>query len=130
MIDIYSPKLVLWSIPNGQIVLIFAAFTLNDWPLFFCYAGGDIFVFRQIPINDAVLSRYIPDERRERILSMKFLLNLYLGASVLPISSLIMQRGHEFNTLFILMIGIASTIFMAAVMLPNQVDEDTLDKPF
>ena len=88
------------------------------------------FVFEQIPIKDAILSRYVRDERRERILGIKFLLNLYVGANVLPISSLIMQRGHQFNTLFIIMSGVASTIFMAAVMLPNQVDEDRLDKPF
>ena len=87
-------------------------------------------MFGQIPINDAILSRYVPDERRGRILSFKFLLNLCVGASVLPISSLIMQRGYEFNTLFIMMSGVASTVVMAAVILPNQVDEDRLDKLF
>ena len=88
------------------------------------------FVFEQIPIKDAVLSRYVRDERRERILSIKFILKFCVGADILLISSVMMQRGHEFNTLFITMSGVASTIFMAAVMLPNQVDEDRLDKPF
>ena len=88
------------------------------------------FVIRQIPINDAILSRYVPDELRGRILSTEFLLNLCVGSSVLPISSLIMQCGYEFNTLFIILSGVASTIFMAAVILPNQVDEDRLEKPF
>ena len=34
------------------------------------------FVFGQIPITDAVMSRYVPDSWRSRILSIKFLLNL------------------------------------------------------
>ena len=88
------------------------------------------FVIGQIPIKDAILFRSVPDELRGRILSTKFLLNLCVGASVLPISSLIMQRGYELNTLFIIMGGVASTIFMAVVTLPNQFDEDRLDKPF
>ena len=111
-------------------ILTFAASILNDWSLFFARLVAMCFVFGQIPINDAILSRYVPDELRGRKLSIKFLLNLCVGVSVLPISSLIMLRGCEFNTLFIMMSGVASTIFMAAVMLPNRIDEDRLDKPF
>lgn len=88
------------------------------------------FVFGLIPINDAILSGYVPDERLGRILSIIFLFNLCVGASVLPMNSLMIQRGYEFNTLFIIMSGVAPTIFMAAVILPDQVDEDKLDKPF
>ena len=130
LIDIYSPKFVLLSISIGQITLILAVSYLDDWSLFFVMLAAMCFVFGQIPINDAILSRYVPDERRGKILSFKFLLNLCAGASVLPISSLIMQRGYEFTTLFIMMSGVASTIFIAAVILPNQVDEDRLDKLF
>ena len=88
------------------------------------------FVFGQIPINDAILSRYIPDERRGKILSVKFLLNLCVGASVLPVSSLLMQNGYEFNTIFILMGGIAVIILLAALILPKQTETDRLDKKY
>ena len=81
-------------------ILIFAASTVNDRSLFFAMAAATCFVFEQIPINDANLSRYVPKERRGRNLSIKFLLNLCVGASVLPISSLIIQRDDEFNNIF------------------------------
>ena len=128
LIDSYSPKLVLLTLSLGQIIFIFAVSLLAGWSLFFVMLVAMCFVFGQIPINDAILSRYVPDERRGRILSIKFLLNLCIGASVLPISSLIMRRGYEFNSLFILMSGVATAIFLAAVILPNQVDEDRMDK--
>ena len=85
----------------------------------FCHAGGNLFCLGQIPIKDTILCRYVPDEWHGRILSIKFSLNLCVGAGVLPISNLIMQRGCEFNTLFILVNGDASDIFLAAVILPN-----------
>ena len=85
----------------------------------FCHAGGNLFCLGQIPTKATILCRYVPDEGHGRILSIKFLINLCVGAGVLPISSLIMQHGYEFNTLFILMNGVASDIFLAAVILPN-----------
>ena len=70
-----------------QIILILSASTLNDWSLFFGMLAAMCFVFGQIPITGSILSGYVPDERRWRSLRVKFLLNLYRVASVLPISS-------------------------------------------
>ena len=86
------------------------------------------FVFGQIPINLAISSRDIPGEQHGRILSIKFPLNLYVEASVLPLSNLTMQRSYSFNTLFILIGGFAFAIFLTAVILPNKVDEDRMEK--
>ena len=85
------------------------------------------FVFGQIPINDVVLSRYIPDSRRGRILSMKFMLNLSVGASVLPLCSFFLQNGYEIRTLFSIMSMIAIFALVAALILPNQDDKDRVD---
>lgn len=128
LIDIYSPKLILLYTAVGQIIFIFFASALDNWYLFFISLIAICFVFGQIPINDAILSRYIPDEKRGKILSIKFLLNLCVGATVLPISSLLMQNGYEFNTIFILMGGMAVFILLSALILPNQTEIDRLDK--
>ena len=128
LIDIYSPKLILLYTAVGQIIFIFFASALHNWYLFFISLVAICFVFGQIPINDAILSRYIPDEKRGKILSIKFLLNLCVGAAVLPVSSLLMQNGYEFNTIFILMGWMAILILFAALILPNQTEIDRLDK--
>ena len=128
LIDIYPPKLVLLVTAVGQIIFISFAAALDNWYLFFTSLVAMCFVFGQVPINDAILSRYIPDERRDKILSVKFLVNLGVGASVLPVSSSLMQNGYEFNAIFILMAGMAIIIFLAALILPNQIETDRLDK--
>ena len=85
------------------------------------------FVFGQVPINDIILSRYVPDRKRAKILSIKYVLNLSAGASVLPICSLMMQNGFEMRQIFALMSFFAVFIFFAAMLLPNQAASERLD---
>lgn len=127
LIDSYSPKMILLYIAIGQIMFIFCASLYSDWALFFTMTAAMLFVFGQIPINDAIISRYVPDSRRGKILSMKFMLNLSVGASVLPICSFLLQNGYEIRMLFSVMSVIAFFILLAALILPNQDDADRMD---
>ena len=47
---------------------------------------GMAFVFSQIPISDIIISAYIPDESRSEFLSIKYVLNLCIGALILPVT--------------------------------------------
>jgi hypothetical protein len=85
------------------------------------------FVFGQIPITDAILSRYVPDAWRARVFSVKFMLNLSIGASVLPICGIILQTGYSMTTLFTLMSAIAILIIFAAIILPQQQNNQRVD---
>ena len=77
-------------------------------------------MFGQIPINDAILSRYIPDEKRGKILSIKFLLNLCIGASVLPFTSYLLKIGYDLKMIFTLASFIAIGVLVSSVILPSQ----------
>ena len=127
MIDRFSPKLILLIISIGQILFIYSSSILENWSLFFMTLFAMAFVFGQVPINDIILSRYVPDRKRAKILSIKYVLNLSAGASVLPICSLMMQNGFEIRQIFGLMSIFAVFIFLAALLLPNQVTSERLD---
>ena len=127
MIDRFSPKLILLTISIGQILFIYSSSILENWSLFFMTLFAMAFVFGQVPINDIILSRYVPDRKRAKILSIKYVLNLSAGASVLPICSLMMQNGFEIRQIFGLMSIFAVFIFLAALLLPNQVTSERLD---
>jgi hypothetical protein len=58
---------------------------------------------------------------------VKFLLNLSIGASVLPVCGLILQAGFNMTTLFSLMSVVAILIVLAAVILPHQKSDQRLD---
>ena len=127
MIDKFSPKLILLIISVGQILFIYFSSILENWSLFFMTLFAMAFVFGQVPINDIILSRYIPDKKRAKILSIKYVLNLSAGASVLPICSLMMQNGFEMRQIFSMMSFMAVLILLAALLLPKQLEEERLD---
>ena len=127
LIDRYSPKNVLFFMAIGQVFFIYLAAQFNDLTLFVAMLLAMSFVFGQIPITDTILSRYVPDSWRGRVFSVKFMLNLSIGASVLPICSLILQIGYSMTTLFNLMSAIAILIIVAAIILPQQTNDQRLD---
>ena len=127
LIDRYSPKNILFTMAVGQVIFIYLAAQYNDLALFVAMLLAMCFVFGQIPITDAILARYVPDAWRARVFSVKFMLNLSIGASVLPICGLILQNGYTMTTLFTLMSAIAILIVVAAIILPQQKNEQRLD---
>ena len=128
IIDRYSPKKVLLFMGFGQIIFIYFASLYQDYLLLFSMLVAMIFVFGQIPITDTIISRYVPDEWRNKVLSIKFLLNLSIGASVLPICGVILQAGNTMDKLFFVMSLIAIFVAISALLLPNQTDAQRLDK--
>ena len=66
------------------------------------------------------MSRYIPDHARGKILSIKFVLNLSVGAAVIPISSLLLKAGYELSTLFSFMSALAIFVVLASIILPSR----------
>jgi len=127
LIDRYSPKNILLIMAVGQVLFIYLAAQFNDFALFIAMLLAMSFVFGQIPITDAILSRYVPDAWRGRVFSVKFLLNLTIGASVLPTCGLILQAGFSMTTLFTIMSVVAILIVLAAVILPQQQTDQRLD---
>ena len=127
LIDRYSPRNVLLTMAIGQVVFIYLAAQFNNLALFFAMLLAMSFVFGQIPITDTILSRYVPDDWRARVLSIKFLLNLSIGASVLPICGLLLQTGLTMAHLFGLMSAVAILVMLAALILPHQTPSDRVD---
>jgi len=119
LIDRVSPRMVLFGMAAGQVVFLYAVSQFTDLALMAVMILAMSFVFGQIPIIDAIMVRYVPDEWRPRILSIKFLLNLSIGASVLPVCGLLLQHGYSMAGLFLIMSVIALMIMVAALLLPG-----------
>ena len=121
IIDKVEPKWVLFGIGIGQIFFIFLTSQFTDYALFFAMLIAMSFVFGQIPITDTILSRYVPDEWRAKALSLKFMLNLVVGAAVLPICGLLLQSGMMMSSLFVILSCIAALVVASGIILPVQI---------
>nr|ADI16300.1 permeases of the major facilitator superfamily [uncultured bacterium HF0070_11A08] len=128
VIDRLSPKWVLFTIGIGQVLFIFLASRFTDYALFLAMVVAMSFVFGQIPITDTILSRYVPDEWRAKALSVKFMVNLTIGAMVLPICGAILQSGVPMSSLFIVMSAVAILVALSGLLLPVQADDQRRDK--
>ena len=118
---------LLFTIGLGQILFIFLAARFTDYALFFAMLVAMSFVFGQIPITDTILSRYVPDEWRAKALSVKFMVNLTIGATVLPICGVILQSGAPMSSLFAVMSAVAILVALSGLLLPVQADDQRRD---
>ena len=123
LVDRISPRLVLFWIALGQVIFIYLASQFENLSLFFLSIVAMCFVFGQIPITDTILVRYVPDNWRSRVLSAKFLLNLCIGASVLPITSQLLKIGYDLKSVFIFASIIALGVVFSSILLPKQTKE-------
>jgi len=121
IIDKRQVKPVLLCVALGQPVLIGIMATQSDYGLLLASVLAMAFVFGQIPITDAVLSRYVPDVWRAKVLSVKFMLNLVIGALALIVARSILAAGGGFDTLMVVLAMAAGLVFLSALLLPARV---------
>ncbi|USG61509.1 MFS transporter [Sneathiella marina] len=120
LIDRHDIRTVLLVVAIAQPLLIGVMSIQINLALFFSTLAAMAFVFGQIPITDAVISRYVPDVWRAKILSVKLLLNLVIGALALLAARFILESGEGFDRVMVVAALTACCITGAALLLPSQ----------
>lgn len=123
MIDRYRVKPVLFTMALAQPILIGFMATQSNYMLFFATLAAMAFVFGQIPITDTVISRYVPDAWRAKVLSVKLMLNLVIGAMALMAARYILEQGGGFSGVITIVAIVAALIVLAALVLPGRLRE-------
>jgi MFS family permease len=129
IIDRRPIKPVLLTIALGQPFLIALMALQTDYALIAASLLAMAFVFGQIPIADAVLARYVPDVWRAKVLSVKFMLNLVIGALALLTARHVLAGGGGFDTLMLVLAAAAGLVFLAALLLPAREAEMAVPAP-
>ena len=119
-IDKRRVKPILLVVALGQPIFIGLMALQVDYALFAASILAMAFVFGQIPISDAVLSRYVPDQWRAKVLSVKFMLNLVVGALALLAARTILASGGGFESVMTMLAIAACLIVLAALVLPER----------
>ena len=119
-IDRRAVKPVLIFVAAGQPLFLGMMVMQHDYALFAVTLLAMGFVFGQIPITDAVLSRYVPDQWRTKVLSVKFMLNLIIGATALATARWMLSSGAGFEGVIQVLALVACLIVAAAFVLPSR----------
>ena len=121
-IDKRTIKTVLIFIAAGQPLFLSLMAMQTDYILFAVSLLAMGFVFGQIPITDALLSQYVPDQWRTKVLSIKFMINLVIGAVALMTARYLLSTGAGFETVMRVIAIAACFIVGAAILLPKRHD--------
>ncbi|MDC0227581.1 MFS transporter [Alphaproteobacteria bacterium] len=120
LVDKIPPKFVLSAMGLGQLIFIYIASHSSDYGLLFIMLAAMLFVFGQVPITDVILVKYVKDSWRGRVLSIKFMVNLSAGASVLPITSLLLKNGYDFSFVLQCLAFMSICVIVSGLLLPNK----------
>jgi MFS family permease len=80
-IDRYAVKPVFIGVVVLQAPLLYLASVTQGWTLLVTCVLVMFFVFGQIPINDAIVTRYTSDEWRARALGLRYVVSFSAGAT-------------------------------------------------
>ena len=103
-----------------QIPLLFVAATLDGWPLLVAALLMMMAIFGQIPLNDGIVGKYVADEYRARVLSVRYVVSLGVASVAVPMISLLHRTEGGFRNVFLVLALLACAIFASALFFPSR----------
>jgi len=119
MIDKHDLRTLLLPVSFCQVVLLFAASQLDGWPLLIVSVLMMLAVFGQIPLNDAIVGRYTPDEYRSRVFAVRYLVTFGVASMAVPMISHF-HKTSGFRTVFMLLGVMAALTLVASFFFPGR----------
>lgn len=119
MIDKHDLRTLLLPITFAQVVLLVVASQLDGWPMLIVAVLMMLAVFGQIPLNDAIVGRYTPDEYRSRVFAIRYLVTFGVASMAIPII-VHFHSASGFRSVFMLLAGLATCTLVASFFFPSR----------
>ncbi len=120
LIDRFEMKRLMMGVGLVQIPLLALAATLDGWPMLIVALCMMMAIFGQIPLNDAIVGRYVADEYRARVLSVRYVVSLGVASVAVPLIALLHRTEGGFRNVFMVLAALAAAILLAAVFFPTR----------
>lgn len=129
MIDRGGLRTVFIPIALMQAPLLFLAGSTTDWAMLATATAMMFFVFGQIPINDAMVAKYIDDRWRSRAYALRYVLSFGASATAVPLIAILHAQTGGFRAVFMVLSVLALAIFAAALFFPRPREEAPATAP-
>jgi MFS family permease len=116
----YDMKPLMVGVGLVQIPLLFAAATLEGWPMLAVTLLMMMAIFGQIPLNDGIVAKYVADEYRARVLSVRYVISLGVASVAVPLIALLHRTEGGFRNVFLVLALLACAVFVAGVFFPSR----------
>jgi MFS family permease len=102
--------------------MLWLAANLQGWAMLGIALLMMLAVFGQIPLNDAIVGRYVADEFRARVLAVRYVFSLSVGAIALSMIIQLHRTEGGFSNVFLVLAGLAATMLVASMFFPSRAE--------
>jgi len=116
----FEMKALMIGVGLVQIPLLLAAATLDGWPMLVVALLMMMAIFGQIPLNDGIVGKYVADEYRARVLSVRYVVSLGVASVAVPMIAVLHRTEGGFRNVFLVLAALACAIFISALFFPSR----------
>ncbi len=120
LIDRFEMKTLMIAVGLLQIPLLALAAMLDGWALLVVALCMMMAIFGQIPLNDAIVGKYVADEYRARVLSVRYVVSLGVASVAVPLIAILHRTEGGFRNVFLVLAVLASAVMAAAFFFPSR----------
>jgi MFS family permease len=120
LIDRFELRRLMIGIALIQIPLLALAANLEGWAMLAAALAMMLAVFGQIPLNDVIVGKYVADEYRARVLSVRYVVSLGVAAVAVPLIAVLHRTEGGFRNVFLVLAALAAGMLVASFFFPSR----------
>lgn len=120
LIDRFELRKLMIGIALVQIPLLAVAANVEGWAMLAAALAMMLAVFGQIPLNDVIVGKYVADEYRARVLSVRYVVSLGVAAVAVPLIALLHRTEGGFSNVFLVLAALAAGMLAASLFFPSR----------
>jgi MFS family permease len=120
LIDRFELRRLMIGIALIQIPLLALAANLEGWAMLAAALAMMLAVFGQIPLNDVIVGKYVADEYRARVLSVRYVVSLGVAAVAVPLIAVLHRTEGGFRNVFLVLAALAAGMLVASLFFPSR----------
>ncbi len=118
LIDRFELRRLMIGVALLQIPLLAVAANLEGWAMLAAALAMMLAIFAQIPLNDAIVGKYVADEYRARVLSVRYVVSLGVAAVAVPLIAVLHRTDGGFRNVFLVLAALAAGMLAASLFFP------------
>jgi MFS family permease len=122
LIDRMELRRLMIGVGLVQIPMLWLAANLEGWAMLAVALFMMLAVFGQIPLNDAIVGKYVADEYRARVLGVRYVVSLGVAAVAVPMIAALHRTEGGFSNVFLVLAVLAAGVFLASFFFPSRAE--------
>jgi MFS family permease len=120
LIDRFELRRLMIGVGLAQVPLLALAANLQGPWMLVAAVLMMLAVFGQIPLNDAIVGKYVADEYRARVLSVRYVVSLGVAAVAVPMIAVLHRTEGGFGNVFLVLALLAAGVFASSLFFPTR----------